>query len=320
MKRRGVICKKEQVFLTAGAQQGMSLLAHLLLNPGSQVIIEEVIYTGLQQAIQPFQPDILTVPTDPETGMDVDAVDRLLSDGARPSFIYAIPDGHNPLAVNMSLQKRARLVELARRYRTPIIEDDAYGFLCYKGVPVPPMRALDEQFVLYIGTFSKILAPALRVGWMIVPESFVSRLSIIKEASDIDTSTFTQRTISAYIDTGQLNCRIEMLCREYAARRDAMLCALQKYFPDRARWTEPTSGLFIWIELQGSIDTGELLKAAIESQRVAFIPGGALSVCGNRSNNCMRLNFSNCTPAQIEEGVRRLGQLLKDVHAGTLTL
>src|SRR5438876_2694463 len=171
MARRGVVCRPEQIFLTNGAQQGMSLLSRLLLDSHALVLVEETVYSGILQAIEPLQPKLLTVPVDPETGMDLDAVEAYVGSKHRPAFIYAISDGHNPLGVSLSLEKRRRLVELARRYGVPILEDDAYGFLCYDGESLPPLRALESDWVFYIGSFSKILAPALRTGWLIVPES-----------------------------------------------------------------------------------------------------------------------------------------------------
>jgi 2-aminoadipate transaminase len=310
MARRGVACREEQVFLTAGAQQGVSLLARLLLNPGGQVLFEETIYSGFQQAVEPFQPEVLTVPTDPESGMDVEAVESLLRGGARPAFIYAISNGHNPLSVNMSAEKRARLVELAEEYRVPVVEDDPYGFLFYEQTPAP-LRALSEEWVFYVGSFSKILAPSLRVGWVILPESLVYKIAALKEGSDIDTSTFAQRSISAYLDAGHLDAHLAGLRRAYGERRDAMVRALAEHFPAEARWRVPASGVFVWVELPRGADTGELLRVSVERERVAFIPGHAFGVMGSRrAANCLRLNFSNSDPRRIEDGVARLGRVL----------
>jgi len=312
MARRGVECREEQVFLTAGGQQGMNLLTRLLVNPGGKVLTEQLCYTGFQQAIQPFEPEILTVPTDLDTGIDVDAVEALLASGERPALMYVVTDGNNPLAVSVSAEKRARLVALAREYRVPILEDDAYGFFQYGENPVPPMRALDDQWVYYIGTFSKIFAPALRVGWLVVPEALVPGLSIIKEATDINTTTFTQRTISSYIDAGLLPGHLEMLNREYGARRDAMLQALREHLSGEARWRVPTSGVFVWAELAEDVDSMELLEAALETEQVAFLPGSAFAVKDPKlASNCIRLNFSRCGPDQIHDGVARLGRVLK---------
>lgn len=312
MAQRGVACRPEQVFLTTGAQQALNLLAHLLLDPGGQVLTENLLYSGLQQAIAPFQPEVITVPTDADTGVDVEAVAAVLAGGARPAFIYLISDGHNPLGVSLSAAKRAQLVELARRYQVPIVEDDAYGFLCYEGPGVPPLRALDAQWVLYAGSFSKILAPALRVGWLIVPEALMLPLSVIKESSDINTSTLTQRTIAAYLDGGHLPEHIAMLRREYRHRRDAMLGALGTYFPSTVRWNTPSSGMFVWVTLPEAIDASRLLKTAIETESVVFIPGQSFCVGNSRhAAHCMRLNFSNCAPERIEEGIKRLARVLE---------
>src|SRR5262249_2293861 len=172
MAQRGVVCQERQIFLTMGAQQGMSLLVRLLLDTNGHVMLEELAYTGFRQVIEPFRPHILPVRVDAETGIDIDAVEKLLDSGTRPAFIYTISDGSNPTGLSLSLWKRARLVELARRRHAPIIEVDVYGFLYYDK-SLPPMRANDDEWVLYIGSFSKILAPGLRVGWVIVPEHLI---------------------------------------------------------------------------------------------------------------------------------------------------
>ncbi|MFP5261244.1 MAG: PLP-dependent aminotransferase family protein [Blastocatellia bacterium] len=312
MAERGVRCSESQVLLTAGAQQGMNLLSRLLLEPGDQVIIEQKCYPGFRQVLDPFEPDILAVPTDMDTGMDVQAVESLLERGAQPSLVYAIPEGQNPLAVSMNAVKREQLVELARQWQVPIIEDDAYGFLNYNREVAKPMRALGADWVFYVGSFSKIMAPALRVGWLVVPEQFMAKLSIVKEASDIDTATFTQRIISAYLDTGELPAHLAFLRSKYQLRRDTMLDALEKHFPRAAQWRTPASGVFIWVELPDEIDTTELLRLAIETAKVAFIPGSAFCVGGgNREMNSMRLNFSNCKPDDITEGIQRLARVIQ---------
>lgn len=312
MRRRGVECDESQIFLTSGAQQGLSLLARLLLEPGGEVLLEELTYTGLQQVVAPFRPRILSVPTDPETGMDVEAVAALLEGGARPAFVYTVTDGHNPLGLGMSAAKRRRLVEIARRHRVPVIEDDAYGFISYDGDPEPPMRALDDEWVLYVGSFSKILAPALRVGWLVVPEELTRSLSVVKESSDINTSTFAQRTVSAYLDAGHHVRHIETVRDAYRERRDAMASALRRHFPEGARWHTPSGGVFMWIELPEALDAGELLRGAVLEEKVAYVPGNAFCVNGTRlGSNCMRLNFSHCQPVQIAEGVARLGALIE---------
>lgn len=311
MAERGVECREEQVFLTAGAQQGINLLARLLLEPGSTVIVEEMAYSGCQQVLNASEADILTVPTDFKTGIDVDAIERLLVRGERPALIYVVPDGHNPLAVSMSREKRHRLVELASTYGVPVIEDDAYGFLYYDS-PVPPLRALDHEWILYVGTFSKIMAPALRTGWVVVPESLIPHLAIIKEATDIDTAPLNQRAISAYLDAGHLPAHLSKLRVEYRRRRDAMIDALRTHFPAGAHWQTPASGLFIWVELPEWVDTGVLLEAALAQEKVAFIPGHTFYVNEEHpATNRMRLNFSNSSVERIEDGIQRLARVIE---------
>lgn len=313
MRRRGVECREEQVFLTAGGQQGMSLLVRLLLDPGGTVLLERLCYTGLRQAVEPYRPRVLSVPTDLGTGIDVDAVQAHLERGERPAFLYLVTDGNNPLAVSVSAEKRRRLVELAAAFGLPIVEDDAYGYFQYVDDPLLPLRALDEEWVLYVGTFSKIFAPALRAGWLVVPEWLVPRLGIVKEAADINTSTFTHRVISSFIDQGLLPAHLELLRREYGARRDAMLQALAGHFPASARWRAPSAGVFVWVELPPGVDSAVLLRLAVETESVAFLPGHAFAPPGDAAaaRDCVRLNFSHGSPERIREGVARLGRVLR---------
>lgn len=311
MRARGVICRQEQVFLTSGAQQGMDLLARLLLEPGGQVIVEEATFDGILLAVRPFEPRVLTVPCDPFTGMDVEALERLLGSGADPAFIYTMTEGHNPLGASLSLEKRGRLVEAARRHQVPIIEDDAYGFLTYGDAPPPALRALDDTWVFYVGSFSKILAPALRVGWIIAPAPLVQRLSTIKHGCDLDITTFAQRTVSAYLDDGALPAQIARLRSEYAARRDAMTLALSESLPSSARFHSPQAGMFVWVELEPGTNAADLLEIAVQEERVAFIPGEAFSADGGaRARHCIRLSYSSLTPDLIREAVSRLGRVV----------
>ncbi|WP_164019498.1 PLP-dependent aminotransferase family protein [Pyxidicoccus trucidator] len=311
MAKRGVRCSPEQVFLTTGAQQGLNLLVRLMLEPGQSVMLEDRVYSGFQQVLEPYQARRLAVRTEAGTGIDLDSVESVLASGERPAFLYTMSDGHNPLGISLATEARERLVKLARDYRMPIIEDDAYGFLNYEDRVLPPLRALDEQWVYYVGSFSKILAPALRVGWVVVPEPMVFRLATVKESSDIDTATFTQRIILSFLDSGRLEGHLTRLRHEYRLRRDTLLKALEQHLPRGAKWSKPSSGMFVWVELPEGADTTALLSRALETERVAYLPGQAFTVAGGRSAaHCMRLNFSNCEPARIEEAVARLGRVL----------
>lgn len=317
MAQRGVTCAAEDIFITTGAQQALNVLAQMLLNRGGQVVLEEIVYTGIQQVVAPMQPEILTVPTDLETGMDVDAVAALLAGGARPAFIYVIPEAHNPLGVSLSVEKRYRLVELARHYQTPIVEDDAYGFLIYgsdrQNGRLPqrlPLRALEPDWVFYVGSFSKILAPALRLGWMAAPRALTPKLTVVKEAGDLETSALTQRAVARYLDEGLLPDHVAHLRQAYQQRRDMMLAALELYFPREARWTKPDAGMFIWVEFPSDVDCIRLLDAAVATEHVAYIPGHAFAAPGVDASHCLRLSFSNCPPDQIADGIRRLARVL----------
>ena len=312
MELRGVRCSAEQVFLTAGAQQGTHMLTRLLLDPGGCVVTEEMTYPGFQQVLLPYHPKVLSVSTDLATGMNVDELERLLAAGNRPSLIYSVTDGHNPLSVSMSLEKRQQLVQLARRYQVPIIEDDPYGFLWYEKRSLPPLRAFDEKWVYYVGTFSKMLAPGLRAGWIVLPEELVAPLSVVKESIDINMAPLTQHVIADYLATGHLEQHLQMLRQEYRRRRDALELALQEYFPTDTIWKRPTSGVFFWVELPEHVDTGDLLRVAIDTEAVAFIPGFAFNTSAKScTRNTMRLNFSNNSVELIAEGIARLGRCLK---------
>lgn len=310
MAQRGVACHEDQVFLTTGAQQGLDVLTRLLLDPGGEVMLEEIVYTGIQQVVAPRQPRLLPVRTDLESGIDVAGVVEYLERGARPAFLYVITDAHNPLGVSISAEKRTQLVEAAAAYGLPIIEDDPYGFLSYDERCLPPLRAGNDSHIFYVGSFSKILAPALRLGWMVVPEALIPKLTVIKEAGDLESSALTQRAVSAYLDAGHLPAHLARLRHEYQARRDAMLAAMGREFPAGIRWTRPRAGMFIWVELAEGTDAGALLETAVERQRVAFVPGHAFALPGIPCRNFMRLNFSNCCLSDIEEGIGRLGRIL----------
>jgi len=322
MAQRGVSCSEQQVFLTTGAQQGLDVLARLLVNPGDEVMLEEFVYTGVQQVVAPYRPRIVPIAIDLEEGIDVEEVETHLANGVRPAFLYVIPDGHNPLGVSASRERRQRLVKLAGAYGVPIIEDDPYGLLYYDGAMEPPLRAHDDKWIFYLGSFSKILAPALRLGWIVAPETLIPRLTVAKEAGDLESSALTQRAVAAYLDAGHLPAHLARLRAEYGRRRNAMLSALRRTFPAEARWTEPKGGMFIWVALPQAVDTAELLQAAVDQEQVAFIPGRAFAVPGCRAmddaRHCLRLNFSNCPPEQIEEGIRRLASVLEKVitHGG----
>ena len=311
MTHRGVECRPEQIFLTAGAQQGMSLITRLLLEPGAPVVVERSCYTGFLQCLAPLEARCLSVSTRPESGIDLDELEGLLTRGEAPCLLYTTADGHNPRGTSMPITSRARLAELARAHRMPILEDDAYGFLSYDEDERPALRAFDPDWVIYLGSFSKTLAPALRTGWLVVPERFIPALSSLKESSDINMATVGQRAVAAFVASGGFDDHVARLRTEYRLRRDALLRALERHFPPEIHWNNPRAGFFSWVELPEAMDASELLVRALRDERVAFLPGAAFAVPGAiPERSALRLNFSASTPDRIEEGVQRLARVL----------
>lgn len=313
MRTRGVACSERQIFLTSGAQQALHLVVALLLDRGQQVIAEDLSYPGFQQIVRFYEPEYLSVNTDLQTGIDAAGVESHLRNGAQPAFIYSIADGHNPVGVSLSQDKRERLVEIARSHRRVIIEEDPYGFLQYSDKLTYPMRALSADSVLYIGSFSKILAPSVRVGWLVVPEHLTPYLAILKETNDIDMATFSQHAVARMLDSGFLPEHLVRLRSEYRRKRDAMLAALARYLPSMCRWNHPECGVYIWVTLPEHTDAMRLLQATMKL-RVTFMPGAIFSLSGNSSACCsVRLNFSYPSLQQITEGIKRIGDALQSM-------
>jgi 2-aminoadipate transaminase len=308
---RGVACEPGDLLLTHGAQQAIGLAAGLLLAPGATIVVEEAVYTGALEAFAPYSPRILTVGTDPRTGFDVDALEALLAAGERPAFVYLIPEAHNPTGATLSDAKRERLAELAERYHVPLIEDDAYGLLVYDGAPGRPLKALAPDWTLHIGSFSKVIAPALRLGYIVVPPVLRQAAQLFKESADLECSALTQRALATLLEDGFLSAHVATLRETYRARRDAMIEALEAEFPAGTRFSRPRGGFFVWVELPGDVDTSALLDRALEEEGVAFVPGSAFSADGRGSRRALRLSFASQPPEAIREGVRRLGRLLR---------
>jgi 2-aminoadipate transaminase len=309
MARRGVDCSPDQVVLTVGAQQGVSLLLRLLLAPGGIIMEERLSYTGFQHATCPYEPRVLTVPSDSSSGIDLDALERMLVGGVRPAFLYVMADGHNPLGSTMPLENRVRLTYLAREFHMPIIEDDPYGLLEYERTPIAAIRSQESRWVYYVGSFSKLLAPALRVGWLVVPFEVIEVVNALKEASDINTSNFAQLIVAEFLEMGAMESHVERLIREYGIRRNAMNAALIAGFPGCCSWKVPRSGVFFWVELPCDLNASDLLKTTVEREHVAFLPAQVFSR-GLQSNG-IRLNFSRWKADIIDQAVQRIGNAIK---------
>ncbi len=231
--------------------------------------------------------------------------------GRRPKFIYSVPSFQNPAGVTLSLERRRRLVELAREHEILVLEDNPYGLLRYGGEPPPPLYQLDGgDYVVYIGTFSKILSPGIRLGWAVAPPPVMEKVILGKQASDLCTSTLTQYFVREYFAEGRWREYVADLIEIYRGRRDVMIASLEKHFPRQATWTRPEGGLFVWATLPEYIDTEDLLAKALR-QNVAFVPGRAAYV-DERGQSSMRLNFSGVGDEEIREGVRRIGKVIEE--------
>jgi 2-aminoadipate transaminase len=271
-----------------------------------------------------YEADVVQVDMDSD-GMRVDlleeTLDRLDAQDRRPKFIYTVPTFQNPAGVTLSAPRRRRLVEIARERELLILEDNPYGLLRYEGEPLPPLRALDGGvYVLYLGTFSKILSPGIRLGWVAAPAPVLAKINLGKQAADLCTSSLTQQLVAGYFAEGRWLAYVQDLCTIYRRRRDAMLDALAEFFPAEAEWTQPGGGLFIWATLPDFIDTEDLLAKAIQQESVAFVPGSAAYVDG-RGGSSMRLNFSAVSENDIVDGIRRIGKVIDEQISlyGTLT-
>ncbi len=314
MRSRDVACTADDVFITSGNQQGLEIVMRVLLDPSDLALVEEFTFTGIVQATRGRGARLEPLPVDLSTGVDVDAFEEVLTQG--PHVAALIPDFHNPLGVSLSESKRSRLAALVAAQGLPLIEDDPYSPLRFEGEALKPIKAYDEaDTVIYLGSFSKMLVPAARLGWMIAPRDLLPKLTVVRESLDLESSQLIQRAVAEFMARDWLTPHLAQLNTVNRTRRDAMVAALNRELGGLAHWTLPEGGLFIWLTLPETVDTEALFHKAIE-QNIAFVPGHAFAVdCTNasRPRNTLRLNFSNATPEKIEEGIRRLAGVVKEV-------
>ena len=314
MRAEGMDPEPSDVIVTTGGQQAIDLVAKTLIDPGDPVICEAPTYPGAVPVFCAYEAETLQVEMD-EDGMRIDlleeTLDRLAGEGRRPKFIYTVPTFQNPAGVTMSAERRVRLVEIARERELLVVEDSPYGLLRFEGEPTEPLYKLDGgDYVLHLGTFSKILSPGIRVGWLCAPPPVMEKVILGKQASDLCTSTLTQYFVAEYFATERWREYLGDLIGIYRARRDVMLEALEQHFPAGATWSRPEGGLFLWATLPDYIDTTDLLAKALR-ENVAFVPGAAAYVDG-RGGSSMRLNFSGSNEGEIEEGIRRIGAVIEE--------
>ncbi len=322
MAEMGLHARRDNVLITTGGLQVSDLLPKVLVDPGDAIVVEEPTFLGSLASFSPYRPRYITVPLDAQ-GMQVDRLEEALARERNIKFIYTIPNFHNPAGCTLSLERRRRLVALADRHGIPILEDDPYARLRYSGEPLPPLIALDQQRlgigpsdeaypkgnVLYAGSFSKILSPGMRLGWVAGPAPIIAHLARAKQGTDLHTSLLVQMIAYELCREGFFAAHIERIRALYRHRRDLMVQKMQEHFPPEASWNVPDGGLFLWVTLPEGCDTQKALEEALEAG-VTFVPGRGFYATGG-GENALRLNFSNASDEQIEEGIARLGKVLR---------
>ncbi len=313
----GIKVTADNIMITSGSQQALDLLGKIFINPGDRILVESPTYLGALQAWNTYNAQYVTVPVD-ENGIQVDKLEMALRAG--PKFMYILPNFQNPSGGTLSLERRHKLVELADRYGVPIIEDDPYGQLRFEGKHIPTLEYLDDQLhgnngsyhgnVIYLSTFSKILAPGIRLAWVVATPEIIQKLVMAKQGTDLHTSTFNQYVAYEVGRKGFIDDHIKRINSVYKERRDIMLEELEKNMPEGVKWTRPLGGLFLWATLPEECNTRDLFAIAVE-KKVAFVPGYSFFPNGG-GHNTMRLNFSNAKPDMIRLGIQRLAETIKD--------
>lgn len=300
----------KDILLLTGAQQGIDCLARLFVDPGDAIALDDPVYPGAMQAFDLVAPRYLPIPVRAD-GLDLDRLEETLA-RERPKFLYLVPTFQNPTGATMPLHRRERLVALCRAHDLPIIEDDPYRELRYAGNAVPPLRALDAD-VIHLGTFSKTIAPGVRVGWMVMPAALREKMYALKEALDINSDRVMQEAIIGALRTGFYDEHLDRVRAVYRARRDAMLAALAEWMPPGVTWTEPEGGFFVWVRLPAELDVVDVLARA-NARGVGIVPGSGCTAVPGGQRDGLRLGFCAKPPDEITEGVRRLAAAIRELR------
>lgn len=314
MKGKGIAAAANNILITSGSQQGLDLLAKVLVNTGDKIMVERPTYLAALQTFSLFEAQYITVDSD-DNGMDVDDAERKLQANPDIKLIYLIPNFQNPSGTTLSLERRQQLLALALRYGVRILEDDPYGELRYRGASLPPIKSFDtEGLVTYISTFSKTITPGLRVAWLVAEPKIYTRLVLAKQATDLHTNTVSQFAVYRYLTENDSDQHVTSLRGVYGERCAVMLAALEQYFPAGVRWTKPEGGMFLWVEMPKQLNTSQLLTDAITA-KVAYVPGAPF-FANEKPQNFLRLNFSNQTPERIELGIKKLAEVFAQSGLG----
>ena len=304
-------CTYEDIIITAGSQQGLSLLGQLFLNEGDIVLVESPTYMGATTAFAVNFPQFVEVETD-DKGMVPEALEAAIEKyGDRVRLMYVIPEFQNPTGITWPVERRKAFMDIVNRYDFPVLEDDPYGELRYDGDKVPSLKSMDTKGnIIFLGSFSKILMPGLRIAWMVADPVIIDKVVKLKQAVDLQASSFGQRQTSYYIDMFDLDEHVEKIKALYKKRRDLMCESMKKYFPEGITFTYPEGGLFTWVTLPEGMDAKELMPKVL-AKNVAYVPGGPFYPHGGHANH-FRLNYSNMPEDRIVEGIKRLAKVLKE--------
>jgi 2-aminoadipate transaminase len=305
LSTHGAKINPEQVLMVSGSQQGLDLLGKVLIDQGSKVLVETPSYLGALQAFSLYQPEFVSVPSD-ENGLIPESIETL-GQGAR--MIYALPNFQNPTGKTLTLERREKLVEICAKLGLPLIEDNPYGTLNFHKPLLQSMLSMNPQGVIYMGSFSKVLTPGIRLGYVVAPEPLIRKMEQAKQAADLHTSQLTQMVVYEAVKDGFLDQHIPTVRKIYADKCQVMLDALKEHFPASATWTVPEGGMFIWVTLPKHIDSKALLDEAV-NENVAFVPGAPF-YANEPESNTLRLSFVTVSPEKIRDGVARLGRLIK---------
>lgn len=299
--------KVENVLVTCGSQQGLDIIAKLFLNPGDKVAVAEPTYLGAVQIFDSYEAHYIGIPCD-DDGMTLEGLETALRQN--PKLVYAIPNFDNPRGTTMSLERRTKLVELAQKYNVPIYEDDPYGELRFESDAIPSLFELAPEVVIYGGTFSKMVVPGFRLGWIVAPTQVLQIAARAKQATDLHTSTFTQMIAHDIAQGDFMKEQIQKVRSYYRNQRDLMLGNIEKYFPEDIHFTRPKGGMFLWVTLPKEKNALPLLEEAVK-RGVAYVPGEPFFANGG-GKNTLRLSYSVATPEQVEKGIKSLGELLNE--------
>lgn len=307
-EKENVDAKLENVMVTTGSEQAIDLVGKAFVNPGDTVLVEEPTYLCALDVFRSYGANFVSVPMD-DDGMKMDALEEALKAHPETALVYTVPNFQNPTGRTMPAERRKKFAELAAKYDVPVLEDNPYGDIRFAGEHVPSVKSFDHAGkVFYMSTFSKILAPGFRLGWLVADQKVIEKLTVLKQSADLHTDNLVQYVVTEFFKENDVDAHVKEISDLYGKRKQLMIDGIKKYFPKDVKYTDPEGGMFLWVEVPGVTDTVELFKQCLE-HNVAFVPGDPF-FAGKPQPGTFRLNYSNMQEDQIEVGLKRLGEAL----------